>query len=71
MTKLNVNQKGRVAYIYTQDHTKLKKIMAMGVLPGMTVTLIQKFPSYVFQVGQSQFAIDKELAENIFVRTSS
>ena len=68
MTKLNVNQKGKVTRIHTQDHKKLKKIMAMGVLPGMTVTLIQKFPSYVFQVGQSQFGVDKELASCIHIK---
>ena len=32
-----------------------------------TVTLIQRFPSYVFQIGQSQFAIDKELASCISI----
>lgn len=62
MTKLAVNQKGKVIDIATRDHKKLQKIMAMGILPGVTVALIQKYPSYVFQVGQSQFAIDKELA---------
>lgn len=67
MTKLAVNQKGKVTHIDTMDRKKLQKIMAMGVLPGMSVTLIQKFPSYVFQVGQSQFAVDKELASCIFV----
>jgi DtxR family Mn-dependent transcriptional regulator len=61
-----VNQKGRVAYIHTHDQKKLQKIMAMGVLPGMTIVVIQKFPSYVFQVGHSQFAIDKELASAIY-----
>ncbi len=68
MTKLDVNQKGKVAHINTHDHKKLQKIMAMGVLPGMVITLIQKFPSYVFQVGQSQFAVDKELASCIYVK---
>jgi len=67
MTSLSVNQSGKVCRLNTCDHKKLNKIMAMGVLPGMTITLIQKFPSYVFQVGQSQFAIDKRLAECIFV----
>lgn len=61
------NQKGKVAYIHTQDQKKLQKIMAMGVLPGMSISLIQKFPSYVFQVGHSQFAIDKDLASAIYV----
>lgn len=68
LAELKVSQKGKVAYIHTRDRKKLEKIMAMGVLPGMVVTLIQRFPSYVFQIGQSQFAIDKDLAESIFVR---
>jgi len=67
MTRLNVNQTGKIVHINTTDHKKLQKIIAMGVLPGISITLLQKFPSYVFQIGQSQFAIDKELAENIFV----
>ena len=68
LDKLKANQKGKVAYIHTKDHKKLQKLMAMNILPGMEITLIQNFPSYIFQIGQSQFAIDKELAENIFVR---
>ncbi len=68
LNRLEVKQKGKVAYIHTKDNKKLQKLMAMGVLPGMSIILIQKFPSYVFQIGQSQFAIDKELAECIFVR---
>jgi hypothetical protein len=30
--------------------------------------MIQKFPSYVFQIDQSQFAIDQQMAETIYVR---
>lgn len=30
--------------------------------------LIQSFPSYVFQIRQSQFAVDKEIAGTIFIR---
>ena len=68
LTGLAVNQKGKVAYIHTKDSKRLQKLMSLGVLPGMSISLIQKFPSYVFQIGQSQFAVDKELAEAIFVR---
>ncbi|MBI3991502.1 MAG: metal-dependent transcriptional regulator [Candidatus Omnitrophica bacterium] len=69
LNNMEASQKGKVVYIHTRDHKKLQKLMAMSILPGMTVSLIQKFPSYVFQIGQSQFAVDKELAECIFVRT--
>lgn len=65
---LGPNQKGKVAYIQTKDHKKLQKLMAMGILPGMSVTVIQRYPAYVLQVGQSQFAVDKELAGLISVR---
>lgn len=68
LADLKPKQKGHVAYIHTKDDKKLQKLMAMGVLPGMAISLIQSFPSYVFQIGQSQFAIDKELADCIFVR---
>lgn len=68
LISLKVNQKGKVAYIHTQDHKKLQKLMAMGILPGVPVTLLQTFPSYVLQIRQSQFAIDRELAECIFVK---
>lgn len=70
LNNLEANQKGKVAYIHTRHHQQLQKLMAMGVLPGIAITLIQKFPSYVFQIGQSQFAIDKELASAIYVRLS-
>jgi hypothetical protein len=42
--------------------------MAMGILPGAPISLIQSFPSYVFQVRQTQFAVDREIADAIFVR---
>ena len=42
--------------------------MAMGILPGAPVSLIQSFPSYVFQVRQTQFTVDKEIADAIYVR---
>ena len=40
----------------------------MGILPGANIKVIRQFPSYVFQVGYSQFAVDRPLAEVIYVR---
>lgn len=71
LSAMEEKQKGKVAYIQTRDRGRLQKLMAMGVLPGMSISLIQKYPSYVFQVGQSQFAVDQELAAGIFVRTTT
>ena len=65
---MGTKDRGTIAYLATNDEGRLHKLMAMGALPGLRIAMIQKFPSYVFQVGQSQFAIDKELAEGIYVR---
>jgi len=40
----------------------------MGILPGAPVRLIQSFPSFVFQVHQTQFAVDKDIADAIYIR---
>ncbi len=67
-TELKAGQEARIAYIHTGNREALQKLMAMGTLPGTSITLIQRSPSYVFQIGQSQFAVDREMAEHIFVR---
>ncbi|MCX8022554.1 MAG: FeoA domain-containing protein [Syntrophorhabdaceae bacterium] len=69
LSDMNVNEQGMIVYVEPKDRSRLNKLMALGVFPGLTVTMIQTFPSYVFQIGQSQFAIDREMAEAIYVRT--
>ncbi len=68
LSEMNAGQKGKVSYLNTKEREKLDKLLSIGVLPGMQINLLQKFPSYVFQVGQTQFAVDKEMAEAIYVR---
>ena len=68
LTELKSNEEGEIAYIQTEDSKKMQKLMAMGVLPGNRIVLIQTFPSYIFRVGFSEFAIDSAMAREIFVR---
>ncbi len=68
LSQLAQGQKGKVAYIYAPESSKLQKLMAMGLLPGAPINLVQSFPSYVFQIRQTQFAVDKEIADAIYVR---
>lgn len=68
LTELNPGEEGEIAYIQTEDNKKMQKLMAMGVLPGNRIRLQQAFPSYIFSVGFSEFAIDTNMAREIFVR---
>jgi DtxR family Mn-dependent transcriptional regulator len=42
--------------------------MAMGILPGVSIQVKETYPSVVFEAGYSQFAVDDEIAGDIFVR---
>ena len=68
LSQLAQGQKGKVAYIYAPEANQLQKLMAMGILPGEPISLIQSFPSYAFQVRQTQFAVDREIADAIYIR---
>ncbi len=68
LSELSKGDRGKIAYLHSKDPANLNKLISMGILPGMAVSLLQKFPSYVFQVSQTQFAVDKDLARDIYVR---
>ncbi|MBI2440405.1 MAG: ferrous iron transport protein A, partial [Lentisphaerae bacterium] len=68
LTELDENKNAVVAYLHTHDQEALQKLIAMGVLPQTELTLLQKFPTILFQLGKSQFAVDKELAAHVYVR---
>lgn len=57
-----------VAYLRTTDRAVLQKLIAIGLLPGTGVELLQRTPTLVLQLGRTQFAIDADLASHVFVR---
>ncbi len=70
LSELDVKDKGKIAYLQAKDTVQMQKLISIGAIPGSSITLMQKFPSYVFQIGHAQFAIDKGLAQAIYVRLS-
>lgn len=68
LTELKSGIKARISYLETKNRDVLQKLIAISALPNTDIVLIQKFPSYVIQIGKSQFAIDKDLASHIYVR---
>lgn len=64
---LKPGQSGQVAFIQMGNSGRLEKLMAMGVLPGGSIKLLRVSPTYVFESGYSQFAVDEEIASGIYV----
>ena len=71
LTELKAGESGEIAYLAADDSKKMQKLMSMGVLPGNQLVLRQAYPSYVFRIGHSEFAVDSGLARDIFVRKAS
>ena len=40
----------------------------MGVIPGNSITLEQRFPCFVIKVGENRLTLQKEIAQRIYVR---
>jgi DtxR family transcriptional regulator, Mn-dependent transcriptional regulator len=68
LAELRSGQEGTVAYLHSREADRIQKLMAMGVSPAADIRLLRRFPSYVFQVGHSQFAVDEAMARSIYVR---
>jgi DtxR family Mn-dependent transcriptional regulator len=43
----------------------------MGIMPGSTIRLHQKKPSYVIEIGETTLALDPEIASEIYVKKAS
>ena len=67
LSEMKSNDTGTVADLDTSNTNILRKLMSMGILPGMPLRMIQTFPSYVFEVGYTQVAVDKEIASTVKV----
>lgn len=68
LTELTSGQSGEIAYLAANDDKKMQKLMSMGVLPGNRLEVVQTYPTYIFKVGHSQFAVDDALAREIHIR---
>jgi len=68
LSEIKPGEKVKVVYVTTKSHASLDRLSSIGVIPGLELTIHQKLPSIVIQYGETQLALDKDIAENIFVR---
>ncbi|MGK7938814.1 MAG: FeoA family protein [Crocosphaera sp.] len=61
-------EKGVITQFRKNDETLLRKLISIGIMPGLNITLEQKFPSYIIKVGGTRIALDRSIAKAIYVR---
>jgi DtxR family Mn-dependent transcriptional regulator len=65
--QLRIGESARVAYFCTREHSRLLKLSALGISPGIALKLIQKWPAYVVQCEETEIALEPDVAKNIYV----
>jgi DtxR family Mn-dependent transcriptional regulator len=59
---------GRIVFITPKFHDRMDRLAALGVIPGTTIRLHQRSPSYVIELGETTIALDPEIAGEIYVK---
>jgi len=65
---LAVGKDGRITYINPRDHDRLDRLSSFGIVPGRVVRVHQRQPSFVLKLGETDLAIEEDIARDIFVK---
>jgi Fe2+ transport system protein FeoA len=68
LAAMQPGEAGVVVDLRPGAHNQVQKCLALGILPGASVTVRRRSPSFVFDIGFSQFAVDEEMANVVLVQ---
>lgn len=68
LVDLNIGDFGKIVFMSPRSHARLDRLMSFGITPGSVIKLHQKKPSIVIQIGETDLALDPEIARNIYVK---
>ncbi|MCF7805014.1 MAG: metal-dependent transcriptional regulator [Candidatus Marinimicrobia bacterium] len=66
--QLELRAPARIAFITPEFHKRYQRLTSLGVTPGTELVLTQRHPSFVIKVGETEIAIDGEIADEIYVK---
>ena len=64
---LAVGQRGTIQRLAAQDPADLRKLLALGLLPGVELEVERRWPAVVLRLDYASVALDAGLAEAVLV----
>ncbi len=64
-------EQGTVTRVRGNDRQVHQQLTNLGLLPGLAITLEQRFPLYVIRAGQTRITLDKSSARAVYVRMNA
>jgi len=68
LSELRERETVRVSCLADPGSPAAVRLASAGVLPGVELTLVQRWPAFVLRIGYAELAVDRELAGLIRVR---
>jgi Fe2+ transport system protein FeoA len=68
LSALAEGARGTVAYLEPGRVDGVERLHALGVTSGAAIVVLQTFPGVVFLCDQTELAVERAVAETIFVR---
>jgi DtxR family transcriptional regulator, Mn-dependent transcriptional regulator len=68
LSDLRPGARGAVSCLEEPWTADAAKLAGLGLLPGVRLRLVQRYPAYILQLGRTEIAIDEGLATRIRVR---
>lgn len=65
---LRPGQTAEVTAVITEDDERLVRLAALGLTPGSSVRLQQRFPTYIVWVGETLLSMEQTVAADIWLR---
>ncbi len=67
LERLQRGETAKVIYLLSKQKPEINRLLSMGLVPGSKLEIVQRFPTFVVQVGETQLAFDESIAAGIFV----
>ncbi len=60
-------ERGRVSYIKPKHHARLHRLTSFGLIPGTIIEVHQRSPAICVRFEGTELALDRDVAEDIFL----
>ena len=68
VNEMKVGSSGEIVSLSPHQNGRMERLLALGIIAGNKIEVVQKQPSLVIKVDHTEIALDKEIAGGIFIR---
>ncbi|MGI0485153.1 FeoA family protein [Pantanalinema rosaneae CENA516] len=68
---LKPGERGVVTRLNVMNDVAAQKLRAIGIAPGTSITVEQRFPRFVVRIGGNRFTLSETVINAVYVRVSS